>query len=209
MNKKELAKQIIYRLERYYGKKRTVTLDYTTPWELLTATILSAQCTDKRVNTVTPFLFSKYPDASSMAKANISNVEKIIHSLGFYRAKAENIVYMSKDIQDKFKGEVPRTLKELTSLSGVGRKTANVIRGNIFNDPSIVVDTHVKRVSKRMGLTTNTDPTKVEIDLMKILPKENWIQWNVWIITLGRSFCSARKIECEKCPIEDICPKRM
>ena len=116
---------------------------------------------------------------------------------------------MSKDIQDKFKGEVPRTLKELTSLSGVGRKTANVIRGNIFNDPSIVVDTHVKRVSKRMGLTTNTDPTKVEIDLMKILPKENWIQWNVWIITLGRSFCSARKPECEKCPIEDICPKIM
>lgn len=209
MKKRELSEKIIHRLKSYYGSTKTVTLDYETPWQLLTATILSAQCTDVRVNMVTKTLFKEYPTAMLLKNARLEDVENIIHSLGFYHAKAKNIIAMSKDIVDRFNNIVPSSLEDLISLPGVGRKTANVLRGNIFNKPSIVVDTHVKRVSKRMGLTDEISPTKVEMDLMKSLKKENWIMWNVLIITHGRNICTSRKPKCEICPIEDICRKNI
>ena len=170
------------------------------------ATILSAQCTDARVNIVTESLFKKYDSIAAFANAELKELEKDIHSTGFYHMKAKNIISCCKDLLEKHGGEVPRELKELTALAGVGRKTANVIRGNIYNEPSIVVDTHVKRISKKLGLTENEDPEKVEYDLMKVLPKEHWILWNIQIITLGREICTARSPKCDSCFLKDHCP---
>ena len=181
-------------------------MNHETPWQLLIAVILSAQCTDARVNIVTANLFKKYDTLEKFANAELSELEKDIHSTGFYHMKAKNIISCCKDLIEKHGGEVPRELKDLTALAGVGRKTANVIRGNIYDEPSIVVDTHVKRISKKLGLTENEDPEKVEYDLMNVLPKEHWILWNIQIITLGRTICVARSPKCEECFLREHCP---
>ena len=170
--------------------------------------MLSAQCTDERVNIVTKDLFAKYPDVVSFARADICEMERDIHSVGFYRSKAKNIINTARIIHEKYNDEVPSKLEELTALPGVGRKTANVIRGNIFHDPSIVVDTHVKRISKRLGLTKETDPDKVEFDLMRVLPKDHWIVYNIQIITFGRQICTARAPKCSECFLKDICKSK-
>jgi len=199
------VKEILEALDNEYGTEYRCYLNHETPWQLLIAVILSAQCTDARVNIVTADLFKKYDTLEKFAAADVKELEKDIHSIGFYHAKARNIISCTKDLVNKFGGEVPRTLEELTSLAGVGRKTANVIRGNIYNEPSIVVDTHVKRISKKLGFTKNVDPEKVEYDLMKVLPKDHWILYNIQIITLGRTICTARSPKCEQCFLKDYC----
>lgn len=203
MTKKTEA--ILKLLDERYGTDYRCSLDHENAWQLLIATILSAQCTDARVNIVTEKLFQKYPSVEAFAQAELEELEKDIHSTGFYHNKAKNIIACCKDLMEKFDGQVPRTLEELTSLAGVGRKTANVIRGNIYNDPSIVVDTHVKRISKKLGFTKEEDPEKVEKDLMKKLPKEHWILWNIQLITLGREICKAPTPKCGECFLTEYC----
>lgn len=213
MAKKETKKardqrvaKILELLDAEYGTEYRCYLNHETPWQLLLAVILSAQCTDARVNIVTESLFKKYDSIEKFAKADLKELEKDIHSTGFYHMKAKNIISCCQDLLEKHGGKVPRELTELTALAGVGRKTANVIRGNIYDEPSIVVDTHVKRISKKLGLTENEDPEKVEYDLMKVLPKEHWILWNIQIITLGRSICTARSPKCGECFLREYCP---
>ena len=184
-------------------------LEYGNAWQLLFATILSAQCTDERVNIVTRTLFVKYPDLQAFADAEPDELEEDIRSTGFYHNKAKNLISCAKTLIEKYDGVVPSDIDELTSLAGVGRKTANVVRGNIYGIPSIVVDTHVGRIARRTGLSKNTDPEKVEIDLMKKLPKDHWIAINTQFITLGRKICRARKAECEICPLAAFCPKKI
>ena len=203
MTKKTEA--ILNLLDERYGTEYRCSLEHENAWQLLIATILSAQCTDARVNVVTEELFRKYPNVEAFAEADLKELEKDIHSTGFYHNKAKNIIACCKDLIGKFGGEVPRTLEELTSLAGVGRKTANVIRGNIYNEPSIVVDTHVKRISKKLGLTKEEEPEKVEKDLMKKLPKDHWILWNIQLITLGREICKAPTPKCEECFLTEHC----
>ena len=198
--------EVCKRLDEQYGPDMRTYLDHRNAFELLIATILSAQCTDSRVNMVTPSLFAKYPTVHDFAVADVKELEQAIHSIGFYHAKAKNIIGCAQKLESDFEGQVPRTLEELVSLPGVGRKTANVIRGNIFEDPSIVVDTHVKRISKRLGFTDSDDPVVIEQDLMKILPKDNWIRYNIQIIYLGRTICKAPNPKCEECFLKDICP---
>ena len=197
------AKITVDKLSRVFSDKPALT--FGSPYQLLIAVILSAQCTDARVNIVTATLFKKYPDIKSFADADPKELENDIHSTGFYHNKAKNIIACCRVLLEKYNGEVPSSIEELTSLPGVGRKTANVIRGNIYNEPSIVVDTHVKRVSKKLGLTTETDPVKVEYDLMKKLPKDHWILWNLQIIAHGRSICKAPKPDCDNCFLRDLC----
>ena len=192
LTKKQRIEKVLSLLDEYYGTEKICYLNHESPWQLLIAVILSAQCTDARVNIVTGPLFDRYPDAAALADADIGDVEELIHSVGFYKNKARNIVLASRKIVQEFGGEVPDTLEELTSLAGVGRKTANVILGNIYDEPSIVVDTHVKRISNKLGFTKETDPEKVEYALMKVLPKDHWIMYNIQIITLGRQICTAR-----------------
>ncbi len=199
------TKAILDLLDERYGTDYRCYLNHENAWQLLIATILSAQCTDARVNIVTESLFRKYPDVAAFAAADLKELEKDIHSTGFYHNKAKNIIACCKDLMEKFGGEVPRSLEDLTSLAGVGRKTANVIRGNIYNEPSIVVDTHVKRISRKLGLTEEEDPYKVEQDLMKALPKERWILWNIHLITLGRGICKAPTPKCEECFLTGYC----
>ena len=206
MNKKERVSEILARLDMQYGKDVRCYLTHRDAWQLLIAVILSAQCTDARVNTVTPELFARYPDAHELGCANQSNVEAIIHPCGFFRSKAANIIACSREIDVKYGGEVPSSIPELTALAGVGRKTANVIRGTVFGEPSVVVDTHVKRISNKLGLTKQSDPEKIEYDLMKVLPKDHWISYNSHIITLGRAICTARRPACENCFLCDVCP---
>lgn len=204
---KDRIKNILTQLDDYYGTDTRCYLHYETTWQLLIAVILSAQCTDARVNTVTPALFARYPDAETMAAARLIDVEKIIHSVGFYHNKAKNIIACSKDIVIRYGGEVPRSIEDLTSLPGVGRKTANVIRGNIYGDPSVVVDTHVKRIARKLGLTKNTEPEKVEKDLMRVLPQNHWILCNLQLIALGREICTARNPKCDSCFLQKYCPE--
>ena len=192
LTKKQRIEKVLSLLDEHYGTEKICYLNHESPWQLLIAVILSAQCTDARVNIVTGPLFDRYPDAAALADADIGDVEELIHSVGFYKNKARNIVLASRKIVQEFGGEVPDTLDELTSLAGVGRKTANVILGNIYDEPSIVVDTHVKRISNKLGFTKETDPEKVEYALMKVLPKDHWIMYNIQIITLGRQICTAR-----------------
>ena len=199
------TKEILNRLDKAYGTEPICYLNHETPWQLLIAVILSAQCTDARVNIVTKDLFRKYDTLEKFANADLAKLEQDIHSTGFYHNKAKNIIACAKKLVEEYNGEVPETLEELTGLAGVGRKTANVIRGNIYNDPSIVVDTHVKRISKRLGFTKEDDPVKVEFDLMKALPKNHWILYNMQIITFGRNICFARGPKCPECFLQDIC----
>jgi len=182
-------------------------LRFTTPLQLLIATILSAQCTDERVNLVTPVLFAKYPDAESLAAAPQADLEEVIRSTGFYRNKAKSIRACCAEIVSQHGGQVPRTLEELTALHGVGRKTANVVLGNAFGIPGLVVDTHVARLSNRLGLTREKDPVKIEFALMPIIPKERWTLFSHWLILHGRRVCNARKPRCSTCPIAAYCPR--
>ena len=206
MTTKERVAEVLRRMDAEYGMEYRCYLNYETPWQLLIAVMLSAQCTDARVNIVTKDLFRKYDTLEKFANADLAELEQDIHSTGFYHNKAKNIISCAKDLVEKYGGEVPGTLEELTGLAGVGRKTANVIRGNIYNDPSIVVDTHVKRISKKLGFTGEDDPVKVEFDLMEVIPKDHWILYNSHIITLGRSICTARKPDCGNCFLKDVCP---
>ena len=167
---------------------------------------MSAQCTDARVNIVTADLFKKYDTLEKFAQADQKELEQDIHSIGFYHSKAKNMISCCKTLVEKYGGEVPESIEDLTSLAGVGRKTANVIRGNIYNEPSIVVDTHVKRISRKLGLAKEEDPEKIEYELMKVLPKDHWILWNIQIITLGRTICVARNPKCEECFLREFCP---
>jgi endonuclease-3 len=197
--------RIIAALNREYTTEHKIFLNHETPWQLLIATILSAQCTDDRVNIVTKDLFQKYTSIQAFADAKQEELEKDIHSTGFYKNKAKNIIACAKALVEQYHGEVPSDIDALTNLAGVGRKTANVVRGNIFHEPSIVVDTHVKRISNRLGFTKEDDPVKIEFDLMKLLPKEQWIAYNIQIITLGRTICTARKPKCEECFLKEEC----
>ena len=198
--------RILELLDREYGMDYRCYLNHETPWQLLIAVILSAQCTDARVNIVTADLFKKYDSLEKFAGASLEELEQDIRSIGFYHMKAKNIIACCRSLLADFGGEVPSELSELTSLAGVGRKTANVIRGNIYNIPSIVVDTHVKRISRKLGLTREEEPEKVEYDLMKVLPEDHWILWNIHIITLGRTICTARSPRCGQCFLKEVCP---
>ena len=182
-------------------------LDYRNPLQLLIATILSAQCTDKRVNMVTPALFKKYKTAADYAKAPQTELEKAIKSTGFFRNKTKSIRAATSTIAEKFGGRVPETMEELRELPGVGRKTANVVLGNAFGkNEGIVVDTHVTRLSQRLGLTKRKDAEKIERDLMKLVPREHWTNWSHWLIWHGRRRCFARKPDCSQCEIFRLCP---
>ena len=204
--KHERIAAILECFDREYGTDYRCYLTHDNAWQLLVATILSAQCTDARVNTVTESLFKKYRSVEAFAAADLKELEQDIHSTGFYHNKAKNIIACANELITRHGGEVPSDLKELTSLSGVGRKTANVIRGNIFNEPSIVVDTHVKRISRLLGLTDTLDPTKAEYELMELLPEDHWILWNIDVITLGRTICIANRPRCGECFLRQYCP---
>ena len=206
MTENERITQILERLDEHYSVQKKCWLDYETAWQLLIATILSAQCTDARVNMVTKDLFVKYPSLQSFADADLKELEADIRSTGFYHNKAKNIIAASKILVSEYGGEIPSDIDALTSLPGVGRKTANVIRGNIYDIPSIVVDTHVGRISRKLGLTKNEDPAKVEKDLEAALPEDHWILWNIQIIAHGRTICPARKPRCGECFLSDLCP---
>lgn len=199
--------EILARFDKVYGTKMFtyLTYDQEKPWQLLIAVMLSAQCTDARVNMVTPVLFNRYPTVEELARADSLEVEEIIHSIGFYHNKAKNVVATAQKLCYEFHGIVPETMEELISLPGVGRKTANVILGNIYNQASVVVDTHVKRISKRLGLTREMDPVKVEYDLMKVLPKDHWTLYNLQVISFGRTLCKAQRPDCENCFLNDLC----
>ena len=181
-------------------------LDFKTPFQLLIATVLSAQCTDKRVNQVTPKLFAKYGTPKKMAAANVLDIETLIHSTGFFRGKAKNIKSLSTTIMNEFGGVVPETQDELVTLAGVGRKTANVVLGHAFGIPGITVDTHFGRLSRRFGWTTETDPVKVEFAVMKLIPEKEWTNLSQRMIWHGRRICHSRKPACGACPLAKLCP---
>ena len=206
MNKKDRVKAILDLMDKEYGTEYMCYLNHDNAWQLLFATILSAQCTDARVNIVTETLFKKYPSVLAFARADLKELEQDIKPTGFYHNKAKNIIGCAKAILEKHGGEVPAKLEELIELPGVGRKTANVIRGNIYNEPSIVVDTHVKRISKHFGFTKSDDPEKIEFQLMELLPKDHWILYNIHVIRLGRTLCKARRPDCANCFLKEVCP---
>ena len=203
------APEILVRLRRSYPDARCA-LDYRTPFELLCATILSAQCTDARVNQVTPALFRRYPTPAALARARQSDVEEIIRPTGFFRNKARSLIGMAQALVADHEAAVPRSMDELRELPGVGRKTANVILGNAYGiNDGITVDTHVTRVSRRLGLTRATDPVKIEQDLMPLVPRDDWALVSHLLIFHGRQICVARKPRCPECPLADLCPSAM
>ncbi len=202
----ERAKKIYSTLNKNYPSAKC-SLDFRNPWQLLVATILSAQCTDKRVNMVTPLLFKTFPTPEKMARAPLSVIEKHIRSTGFYKNKAKSLKGSAQKILTDFNGKVPQALEELITLPGVARKTANVVLGVAFHkNEGVVVDTHVKRLSHRMGLTTHTDPTKIEKDLMLLFPQKNWMHLSHLFIAHGRAICKAPKPLCPTCPVRKLCP---
>lgn len=203
------ATELLERLARAYPDARCA-LDHRNAYELLAATILSAQCTDKRVNMVTPALFAAYPTPAALAEANQEDVERIIQSTGFFRMKAKNLIAMAQALVALHGGEVPPDMVALTALPGVGRKTANVVLGNAFDvNEGIVVDTHVGRLSRRLGLTKHDDPLKVEQDLIPLFPRERWTMLAHYLIEHGRAICDARKPRCGECPLRDLCPSAL
>ncbi len=202
----EYAAEIYKRLVEHYPSAHCA-LDFSSPFQLLVATILSAQCTDKRVNMVTPALFKKYKTPKAMAEANPEELEEMIKSTGFFRNKAKSLLGMAAAVAEQHGGQVPNEMDALVKLPGVGRKTANVVLGNAFDkNEGVVVDTHVGRVSGRLGLTKNTDPVKVEQDLMKLFPREEWTLLSHLLIEHGRQICDARRPKCEICFLNDLCP---
>lgn len=204
--KQQRAIEILLRLKQLYPDA-TCSLDYATPVQLLVATILSAQCTDERVNRVTPELFGRFPDAAALAAADLAEIETLVRSTGFYRNKAKNIQGACRVIMTEFGGEVPQLMEDLLKLPGVARKTANVVLANAFGiHMGVTVDTHVKRLSYRLGLTKHTDPVRIERDLMKLLPQPDWENWSIRLIYHGRAVCNARKPLCDRCALADLCP---
>jgi endonuclease-3 len=200
------ALEVFSRLKREYPDART-ELDYETPLQLAIATILSAQCTDRRVNMVTPLLFRTFPTAASLADAPPEKLEEIIKSTGFFRNKTKSLIGLGKALVERHNGEIPDSMEELVKLPGIGRKTANVILGNAFKkNEGVVVDTHVARLSHRLGLTKATDPIKIEQDLMPLFPREDWALLSHLLIFHGRRVCEARRPKCEICVLNDICP---
>ena len=208
MDKKQRAKMAVELLEKEYPDA-VCSLDYKDPFQLLIATRLSAQCTDKRVNMVTPELFSRFPDCFTMATAELSDVEERIKTCGLYKTKAKDLIGISKMLCERYDGKVPDTIEELTKLPGVGRKTANLICGDIYKKPAVVTDTHFIRICKRLGFTKVTDPYKVEMEMVKLLPKDKSSDFCHRIVLHGRSVCTARKAECNKCVLAEICPKKV
>ncbi len=204
LSKRKKAQIVIEILEKEYPGV-TIQLNFQTPFELLVATILSAQCTDARVNLTTTSLFQKYKSPLQFAESIIEELEQYIFSTGFYKAKAKYIQETARIILEHYNGEVPNTMEQLLLLPGVGRKTANVVLGHCFNTPGIVVDTHVKRIANRLGFVESDDPVKIEFELMKIIPKENWIQYNHLMINFGRAICSSQRPKCHICPISEFC----
>ena len=203
---KQRALDVLARLKRLYPDA-TCSLDYATPVQLLVATILSAQCTDERVNKVTPALFERFPDAYAMAEAEVAEIERLVKSTGFYRNKAKNIQGACRKIVADFGGEVPQTMEELTSLPGAARKTANVVLAHAFGiNAGVTVDTHVRRLSNRLEFSNHSDPGKIEKDLMKLIPQADWENWSIRLIYHGRAVCNARKPACDRCELADVCP---
>ena len=203
---RQRAPEIFARLRRAYPDAHCA-LDFRDPYELLVATILSAQCTDKRVNMVTPALFARYPDAEALAAARPEEVEAMIRSTGFFRSKTKSLLGMAGAVTERHGGRIPATMEELVKLPGVGRKTANVLLGNAFHrNEGVVVDTHVSRVSHRLGLTKHTDPVKIEQDLMPLFPRDEWALLAHLLIEHGRQICVARKPKCGECVLNDLCP---
>jgi endonuclease-3 len=206
--KKRRASAIIRALEKEYPDAH-VALDFTTPFELLIATILAAQCTDKLVNTVTPALFKKYPTPKHFVAASLPDIETYIKKVTFFRAKAKSVQECCRVLVEQHKSKVPQTLEELIALRGVGRKTANVVLGNAFGQEAIAVDTHVKRISNLLKLVNTEDPDKIEFELQKVLAKNRWTQWAHLIATHGRAVCIARRPKCAECVINQYCPSRL
>lgn len=202
---RSVAHEMMARLKALYPDA-DCELNFDSPFQLLTAVIMSAQTTDVQVNKVTGKLFSRFPTAKALAEANIEEVKEIIKPTGYYNAKAQSIQTCAQQLVERFGGKVPNTLEELTTLQGVGRKTANVVLGVEFGQRGWTVDTHVQRLTKRMGLTKNADPYKIELDLQKLFPDEDWSQLSITIIWHGRRMCFARKPDCLSCPLKEICP---
>ena len=203
---KQRALEILIRLKREYPNA-PCSLNYETPFQLLVATILSAQCTDERVNLVTPALFARFPDPATFAQADREEIESLIRSTGFYRNKAKHIQGSSQQIMADWAGQVPRTMPDLLTLPGVARKTANVVLAHAFGiNAGVTVDTHVKRLTGRLGLTTFTDPVRIEKALMQLLPQPDWENWSIRLVYHGRAICDARKPLCESCCLVDLCP---
>jgi len=206
LSQQERALALLARLKQLYPDA-TCTLDYETPVQLLVATILSAQCTDERVNKVTPELFARFPDARAIAQAPRTEIESLIRSTGFYRNKAKNIQAACEMIVSDFEGKVPDTMQEILKLPGVARKTGNVVLAHVYGvNAGVTVDTHVKRLSLRLGLTKHTDPKRIEKDLMALLPQPDWENWSIRLIYHGRAVCKARQPLCESCSLADLCP---
>ncbi len=206
MKEIDAAVKVLDILQKEYPDAK-VTLDFKSPLQLLMATILAAQCTDERVNIVTKDLFKNYRTAADFAKADLHSLEEEIRSTGFYHNKAKSIISCCRDIVQKFNGEVPRKLEDLTSLAGVGRKTANIILGNAFNQQAIAVDTHVKRVTHRLGWAESEDPDKIEFELMRVIPEKRWTMACHQLVFHGRKVCMAKKPKCSVCPVTKLCPK--
>jgi len=204
--RRQRTAEVLLRLRREYPDAHTA-LDHHDPFELLVATILSAQCTDKRVNEVTPALFRRYPTPRELARADLAELEELVRTTGFYRNKARALLGLGQALMAEHGGRVPDTMDELRRLPGVGRKTANVVLGNAFGrNEGVVVDTHVQRLSRRLGLTTESDPEKIERDLMELVPREDWTAWSNLLIAHGRKVCQARRPLCASCVVADLCP---
>jgi len=206
LSKKQRAQEILSRLKLLYPDA-TCSLNYSTPVQLLVATILSAQCTDERVNKVTPCLFGKFPDAASLAIADLTELENLVRSTGFYRNKAKNIQAACRMIVNEFNSQVPNQMEQLLRLPGVARKTANVVLAHAYGiNAGVTVDTHVKRLSERLGLTKHTDPIRIELDLIELLPQADWENWSIRLIYHGRAICKARSPACVVCQLAELCP---
>ena len=203
------AIQIIEKLKNYYPDA-TCSLDFETPFQMLVAVVLSAQCTDERVNKTTPSIFSKYPTVYDFDNMDLSTLEELIHPCGFYKNKAKNLKAAARTIIEKYNGEVPKTMEELLQIPGVGRKSANVIMLEAFHNPQgIAVDTHAKRISNRIGFSEESDPLKIEQDLLKVIPKEYYYDVNHLLVWHGRKVCTARNPSCDICPIKELCDKKI
>ena len=207
MRKKERALAAVEALEKLYPDA-ICSLEYSDPFQLLIATRLSAQCTDARVNMITPALFKEFPDAASMGNAPIERVEQLIKTCGLYKTKARDLVGIGKMITEKFDGRVPDNIEELTTLPGVGRKTANLVCGDVYGKPAVVTDTHFIRLCNRLGFVATTDPYKVEMEMRKLLPADKSSDFCHRTVLFGRDICTARKTHCERCPMNDFCPKK-
>ncbi len=202
---KDKREEMLLRLSREYADTKSA-LHYKNAYELLVATILAAQCTDKRVNIITKDLFERYPDAREMAKGDIGEIEEMIRTCGLYKAKARNLLACARRLMDEYKGRVPRTMEELTTLAGVGRKTASVVLAYAFGIPAMAVDTHVGRVANRLGLANSKNPAIIEKQLCDLIPKETWAEAHHWLIWHGRRVCHAQRPECGRCVVADLCP---